>query len=386
MKSPSLSLIASISLVAAVLHPTRAAADNWASFRGDTQLTGVARSVLPETPELLWALDTGEIGSAVGKGSGSGLAGIESTAAIWEGTVFVGNLDGYLYAVDLITGKLRWRYEAGEEVKSSPAVEAGVVYFGDELGEFHAVDASTGKRRWTFRAEGGITSSANLLGDRVLFGSYDNHLYCLDAANGERVWRYETAGYVHGSPAVLGGSAVTTGCDGFLRLVDVRTGKESGAVQLGTYVAASCAVLKGRGYVGTFGNQVLGIDLEEGRILWRYEHGKHQFPFYASAAVDGNVVVVGGRDKMVHALDPKTGEALWTFAAGARVDSSPVLVGDRVFFGSEKGVVHALDVVTGKETWRFETGSAVVASPAVADGRLVIGADNGVLYCFGEGG
>ncbi len=189
-----------------------------------------------------------------------------------------------------------------------------------------------------------------------------------------------------GSPAVLGGSAVTTGCDGFLRLVDVRTGKESGAVQLGTYVAASCAVLKGRGYVGTFGNQVLGIDLEEGRILWRYEHGKHQFPFYASAAVDGNVVVVGGRDKMVHALDPKTGEALWTFAAGARVDSSPVLVGDRVFFGSEKGVVHALDVVTGEETWRFETGSAVVASPAVADGRLVIGADNGVLYCFGEGG
>ena len=102
--------------------------------------------------------------------------------------------------------------------------------------------------------------------------------------------------------------------------------------------------------------------------------------------VDGNVVVVGGRDKMVHALDPKTGEALWTFAAGARVDSSPVLVGDRVFFGSEKGVVHALDVVTGEETWRFETGSAVVASPAVADGRLVIGADNGVLYCFGEGG
>ena len=171
MKSTSLSLIASIALVAAVLHPTRAAADNWASFRGDTQLTGVARSVLPATPELLWALDTGEIGSAAGKGSGSGLAGIESTAAIWEGTVFVGNLDGYLYAVDLITGKLRWRYEAGEEVKSSPAVEAGVVYFGDELGEFHAVDASTGKRRWTFRAEGGITSSANLLGDRVLFGS-----------------------------------------------------------------------------------------------------------------------------------------------------------------------------------------------------------------------
>ena len=29
-------------------------------------------------------------------------------------------------------------------------------------------------------------------------------------------------------------------------------------------------------------------------------------------------VVLGGRDKLIHALDPKTGEELWTFMTKAR--------------------------------------------------------------------
>ena len=34
------------------------------------------------------------------------------------------------------------------------------------------------------------------------------------------------------------------------------------------------------------------------------------------------------------------------------VDSSPVVVGDRVFFGSQDGRVYGLDRKSGKEVWR----------------------------------
>ena len=152
---------------------------------------------------------------------------------------------------------------------------------------------------------------------------------------------------------------------------------------MGAYVASSAAVRDGRAFVGTFGNEVLGVDLAAGAVRWRYKHPKRQFPFYASPAVAPGVVVIGGRDKMVHALDPDTGQALWTFAAGGRVDSSPVIVGDLVFFGA--GALIALDLATGREAWRFETGASITASPAVASDRLVIGATDGVLYCFGQG-
>ena len=150
---------------------------------------------------------------------------------------------------------------------------------------------------------------------------------------------------------------------------------------MGAYVAASAAVAGNRAYVGTFGHEVLAVDLDAGTVAWRSPHPERKFPFYASPAVGANVVVIGGRDKMVHALDTDTGRALWTFKTRTRVDASPVVVGGRVFIGAEALI--ALDLATGAEVWRFETGADIAASPAVAQGRLVIGATDGAIYCFG---
>ena len=70
----------------------------------------------------------------------------------------------------------------------------------------------------------------------------------------------------------------------------------------------------------------------------------------------------------------------------ARIDSSPVIVGDRVVFGASSGEITILDVATGEMRWQFETGSSVVASPAIAEGRLVIGTEDGQMYAFAPAG
>jgi outer membrane protein assembly factor BamB len=66
------------------------------------------------------------------------------------------------------------------------------------------------------------------------------------------------------------------------------------------------------------------------------------------------------------------------------VDSSPVTVGDRVFFGSDDGRLYGLDVKTGKQVFQHICGERVTATPAIADGRLVIGDGEGNVYCFGS--
>ena len=350
------------------------AADGWPMFRGDVHLTGVAAASLPDELDLLWTFQAG--------------TGIESTAAIADGTVFVGSMDGDLHAIDLATGTSRWTYKAADSIKSSPSVARGSVFFGDERGVFHAVDARTGEKRWVFQTDSGIVSSANVSDGKVLFGSYDNHLYSLSAADGALRWRVETEGFVHATPAVAelpgGAVAVSSGCDGFLRLVRVDDGREVRSVAMGGYVAASPAVRDGVAYLGTFQNTILAIDLAKGEIVWTYEADDRHFPYYASAAIRGDLLVVPGRDKRVHALRPETGERVWTFAARGRIDASPVIAGDRVFIGVTSGEVYALDLRTGRPVWQFETGSSIVASPSVAGGRLVIGTTDGLLYCFGK--
>ena len=83
-------------------------------------------------------------------------------------------------------------------------------------------------------------------------------------------------------------------------------------------------------------------------------------------------------------IDPRTGDLLWSFATKQRVDSSPVLVGERAFVGSSDGRMYAIDSRTGKKVWEYEAAGGFSSSPAVADGRLVIASDRGTIYCFGK--
>ena len=67
----------------------------------------------------------------------------------------------------------------------------------------------------------------------------------------------------------------------------------------------------------------------------------------------------------------------------ARIDSSPVIAGGRVYVGSSDGKLYVLDAATGKSVFEFEAGGPLTASPAVAAGRLVIGSQDGKLFCLG---
>ena len=352
---------------------------NWTSFRGNPQLTGVADSELPDNPQLLWTFQAGDI--------------IESTAAVVEGTVYVGALDGILYAINAQTGEKRWTYQANTHIKASPTVHDGVVYFGDGDGVFHAVDINTHEMKWQFQTDGEIISSANIVGDRVLFGSYDGFLYCLNRENGELLWKFETEGYIHGTPGVWtqlaseSGDAVNfvilTGCDSYLRVINVTDGTQTQQVDLGAYVGASPAISQNRVYCGTYGTEILGVALDTGEITWRYQHPKRRFPFFASAALTENSLIIGGRDKMVHALSLETGEPIWTYIAKSGIESSAVIAGRRVFVGTTRGVLIGLDMTTGESVWEFATGASIVASPSVSEGKIYIGTEDGMLYCFG---
>jgi outer membrane protein assembly factor BamB len=86
---------------------------------------------------------------------------------------------------------------------------------------------------------------------------------------------------------------------------------------------------------------------------------------------------------MLHALDLKTGKAVWTMMTRARIDSSPVIVNGRIYVGSGDGKLYVVDATSGKTVFEFEAGGPLTASPAVADGRLVIGSVDGKLFCLG---
>jgi eukaryotic-like serine/threonine-protein kinase len=353
--------------------------DDWPSFRGGPDLLGYREGAISDSPRLLWTFDA--------------KTEIESTAAIAAGKAIIGTETGLL-ALDIAAkekeGKELWRAKAEGKVAASPAVRDGKAYFGDESGVFHAVDLKTGAEAWSFKPEGAseIASSANFAGDAVLFGSYDTRLYALSAADGKLRWQFETQGPVHATPAVIEGRTFVAGCDEELRSIDLTAGKEVSSLAMGAYSAASPLVWGDRLVVGTFGMQVLCIGWRDMKLLWTYQNPERQFPYYSSPALypagagGKGTVVVGGRDKLIHAIALESGKLLWSFPTKARIDASPVIVGKRVLAAGLDGNLYMLDVEDGKEVWTFQGGAGFAASPAVGAGRLVISNQDGLVHCF----
>jgi outer membrane protein assembly factor BamB len=187
---------------------------------------------------------------------------------------------------------------------------------------------------------------------------------------------------VHSTPGVLNGVAFIAGCDELFRGIRIADGKEMFSVSSDAYTGASPALRENSAFYGTFNNEVLMVSLTDHKVGWRYEHPQRKFPYYSSAAVTANRVVVGGRDKLVHGIS-LTGKGVWTFVTRARVESSPAIADGRVFVGSNDGRFYVLNLNTGAKVWEFTAGAPLSASPAIAKGRIVIGSQDGRLYCFG---
>jgi outer membrane protein assembly factor BamB len=341
---------------------------DWPLFRGNALQTGVATATLPDQLEIRWRFEAKD--------------SIEGTAAIAGDTVYVGSMDGRLYALRLDSGMEKWTYKSGP-IKAPVSVRDGAVYVGDLYGVFHCVDAATGQKRWTFDTKADIVGGANFAGDSVLFGAGDETLYCL-SLEGKSRWRFKVpGGPVQATPAVVGNRTFVAGCDSSLHVIDTATGKELAAVDLGGQTGSTAAVAGDRLYVGTMTNQFFAINWKKAEVVWRYEAARRPQPFHSSPAVTDKLVVVGSHDKRVHAIDRENGQAVWTFPTERKVDSSPVVVGKRVFVGSQDGNLYVLDLEKGTELRKLDLGAPISASPAVAGDCLVIGTEKGVLFCLG---
>ncbi len=371
-------LLAAASLTAPLVG---AEESDWPQFRRDPALTGTVAAGPGPDLELRWSVPLG--------------FSVESSPAVVDGFVYATSLPGVLVKLALSDGAETWRYQPGAAAieadgfeddlfgESSPAVADGAVFVGDLLGTLHAVDAAGGTPLWTFDTGAEIKASPVVVGDLVLVGSYDEHFYGLDRKSGALRWKLQTEGPVHATASLHEGLAWITGCDAILRGVRIHDGVEAARFDSGAYTAASPAIVAGVLHYGTFNNEVLAVDIAAGALRWRYEHPERHFPFYASAAVSGDTVIVAGRDKLVHALDRATGEARWTFRARARFDASPAIAGGLVYAGNADGRLYVLDLGTGEQRGEFHAGAPIMGSPAVTGSSVVFGAQDGAVFALG---
>jgi outer membrane protein assembly factor BamB len=104
----------------------------------------------------LYSLDP-QTGAELWRFHPDGDADIYSVPAIADGTVCFLTTDGYLQAVDLATGKARWKVEKefaleGDQLEVAPAASGSTVYYTEADGRLTAIDSATGRSLWASSA------------------------------------------------------------------------------------------------------------------------------------------------------------------------------------------------------------------------------------------
>ena len=350
-------LITALGVLSLTSVVSNRAADDWPQWRGPNRdgrsaEQGLLKTWPPNGPPLAWRA----------KGAGEGY----SSFAVSNGRLYTLGARGdreYVMAFDAATGKSLWATDHGRRFgndrgdgpRGTPTVEGNRVYAFGASGDMSVLDAQSGKILWTVNVldkfggrniTWGLSESPLVLADRILLnaGGPNASIVALNKKDGSVLWRSESdqAGY---SSAVL---------------------QEIGGIRQAVFFT---------------GQRALGVDVNNGRLLWSYDKVSNNTANIATPIVRGNRVFVSS--------DYGTGAALLELSPG---DGG--MQAREVYFTKDMRNHHASSVLVGEYLYgfsgpiltamRFDTGEVAWRDRSVGKGSLVFADDR--LYLFSENG
>ncbi len=375
--------------------------DDWSVFHGDPLHSGMS----PDT--------------TIGASTASKLATVWSTSlggspviaspmvvhntALSESLVYEVTLggatsnSGVAAALNATTGAIVWTQSVGIGVVGSPAIDGNTLYIGDDEGTLWALDATTGLVQCTFqlpvippqttpgRIEDSPMVGHDATGPIVYFGDAGQE----ESPNHGREWAVNGVSNTAGQCTLKWRHDVTT----------------AGSKHGGSWSPPALATdSTGRPLV-VFGSSqpddaVYALDARTGTQVWRFQTLKNfsdadvgAGPTISAPGVNGfadGVVYIDGKDKIEYAIDLLTGAQLWQFNLGTDAAKSTNSVSTAALVGNDLVVayskyVYELNATTGAKIWRSTINSgnflgSVIVSGGIGD-QVVLSADlSGRVY------
>ena len=313
---------------------------DWPSFGHDAQHTFAGRTTLTaataRTLRKAWIFPTGDA--------------VTATPTVVGGTVYAGSWDDYFYAVNLQTGKLRWKVRLASQNAITP-------YPGERHRDTHSDGGLVTSSAW-FEPASGTRPALVIFG-----GGYT--LYALDATDGAVFWKHDYPGRpgppdpdtdstrIFSSPVVVGNRVLfgvdedgQNGSAGYAAAADLDTGDPVWEFQTdvdasGHVLDDSCGSVWSSGTVlpdlglvvygtadcdsaGTapYADTIFALHIATGTLAWKFHPLQDapvcDFDFGASAnaGVSPSGITTflgeGGKDGTYYSLDPSTGQLRWS--------------------------------------------------------------------------
>jgi outer membrane protein assembly factor BamB len=289
-----------------------------------------------------------------------------------DGTIYIGSNEGYLYALRPADGSIKWSYYAGYPLQSSPIIDnsTGSIYFGAGTRVYAVGDAGdAGYPKWLapFQTGANVNSSPALSTNGYLyFGSDDGYVYGVYSFTGVEKWRLSTN---------------TTLPDLVHPIYTSATIDNSNNVIIG-----NGSYMDGKLYY---------LDGLTGTILWEEFYDPQIGPFYNTPAVRGDVIYLS-TIAYVYAIDRLTGTQLWRYINSNFYYTSPIIdVNGKIYVASiqalntsangwlkNDGILHCLNP-DGTNSWVINVADGRLATPVLSNnGSIYMSATDNKIYAI----
>ncbi|MGH3250113.1 MAG: PQQ-binding-like beta-propeller repeat protein [Trebonia sp.] len=259
--------------------------------------------------------------------------------------------------------------------------------------QFSLPEVPPGKVAWHFNAKATVSSVAQA-GNVVYAATNGNAIFALNATTGKQIWKRTTTTQGNGRLMVAGSSVVISGDNGPYALAAAQGNQlwsirsDSGSILLVVGGVAYVAFAAKSNVTGG----VTALDPASGNILWTFAFGPVADVAGGLAVADGSVYVTTS-DNELFALSAANGakqrKVTGVGALGAGAISA---INGVVYTGldDKKGTVVAVDMTSGKTLWRHSLGpsafppyvdttSGMIFAGTVDDGAA---AQSGKLYAL----
>jgi outer membrane protein assembly factor BamB len=354
MKTMKKLFAGSLLLFLIAIQVTAQSAANWPQWRGPnrdgiSKETGLLKQWPEGGPALVW--------KAAGAGRGY------SSFAISQGRMFTMGLRDdreVIVAFDVASGKQVWatahgsafRNDRGDGPRGTPTVDGDRLYALGGAGDLSALEVKTGKVIWTknllkdFGASNikwGISESPLVVGNRLLVnpGGPGASIVAFNKSDGAVLWKSQSdeAGYSSAIPVQI-----------------------NGATQVIFFT----------------GDRAVGLNLNDGKLLWEYGKAANNVANIATPIVRGNRIFIssdyGTGAGLVEIKADGSAQEVYFTKEMRNHHSSSVLIGDYLY-GFSSAILTAMKFDTGEVAWKDRS---------VGKGSLTFA--DGHLYCFSENG
>jgi outer membrane protein assembly factor BamB len=276
--------------------------------------------------------------------------GIHGSAAVDDKKVYIGTYNGFMYALNKMTGDLVWANPVGDFIGASPLLADQALFIAAETGHpdglVAKLDCNSGETLWVSEWLGGHSHSSpayDAVNDVVMAGANSGRFFVLDSDTGETRWKKQLRGPIKGTPMIWDGTVYFSSWDKHYHAYDIKTGEERWSTFMGGRIQSSLTLVPGIniGLTNTKVGDITALNLTDGEILWRLRHGDRNHMFSLLVTQDPKrpgEYLAWSRCKRFQlcTLDAKTGKLLHNLDLPGSFTSVPFAWEDRVYISLDK--------------------------------------------------